>query len=431
MNEIIEKKINELYNLIMDKPKKILEIFNDFFGESRVDMQGFMSIDRFKLWLIGAEIHEYIPQTLLGLSLEDWRTYNTKTITNLDERILNKVLEVLCSSLVVSIITDVRFKQGFILVHFPQVRITNEYDKYVDIKHLYAQIVINNNGSGEGYFGLNRSEYSYLHMSSNYMHSHVSSIPTGDFTRFQTPCTGRGPINDTLSSLTRGYNEDLWKLFCLELDKYVQVESIAGTPYHRLESLGASNRLVCANSFDVINNLPFYRGRFNGSMAKKFIKHFINSKKLRFNYKHGSYSIGMSFVEFIIAISNEFIKWYNYEFNKKEYTYTFDELLSIGVIKRGIISGDKLYFNNNSSRGIDYYRNFIGKKVCTFKGNDVLININDIISEEEEQNKSIVLNPTIALYLLTRILNVVNYKYGKSEQRDSEGNTISEKIRYI
>ena len=81
------------------------------------------------------------------------------------------------------------------------------------------------------------------------MHSHISSIPFGNFTFFQSPCTGSGPINNTICSLSRDFDANLWRLFCLELSKYVEVESIAGTPYHRLEGLtrggGTNTHRIC------------------------------------------------------------------------------------------------------------------------------------------------------------------------------------------
>lgn len=429
MNELIEKKVSELYNLLMEKPRRILEIFNDFFGESRVDMQGFMSIDELKQSLSNKDISKYVSKDILDISLEEWDTYKLCTIINLKEEILDRVLEVLCSNQIVTNVGNNLFKPGFILVHFPSVRITNEYDKYVDINHLYAKININYNGSGNGCFGLNRAEYSVLHISSDYMHSHVNRIPIYNFTVFQTPCTGRGPINSTLTSLAREYSEDLWRLFCLELDKYVQVESIEGVPYHRLENLGTSLMTVYDNAYKVTNDLLPTGGIFTPAKAKEFTKYFINSKKLKFNYKHNSYSIGMPFNEFIVLISNEFINWYNAEFNRKVYTHTLENLLRSNVLNKGIISDNKVYFKN-SSINIASYTNYVGKKICTFKGKDIRVVITDI-EVFDERNMSYLLNPKIALYLLTRILNVVNYRYGKSEQRDSKGNIISEKVRYI
>ena len=427
MNELIESKIEELYSLLMDKPNQVLAIFNDFFGEDKVDMQGFMSVDELKSWLSVTPISNYASRESLGMSMGDYNTYSSQPLTNLRGEVLDLVLDQLCSREIVDYIGDTRFSSGFILVHFPHVRITNEYNRFVDINHLYAKVKVLHNGSMNGYFSLNRAEYTYLHISSGYMHSHVSTIPTSDFTKFQTPCTGTGPINDTISNLSNEFDSDIWRLFCLELSKYVEVESIAGTPYHRLENLGTSNMGAGEDVFRVVNQL-----RYDDSIKeiiKEFVPYFIKQGKLKFNYANGSYSIGMSFTEYILVISNEFIDWYNKKFNNKEWKYTFDALKRSDVLKEGIIANNKIYYEN-SRRNVNSCAAYNGQRMCTFKGKDVLINIVDI-NEVKEDNKSIILNTNIALYILSKILRVINYRYGKAEQRDQEGNRISEKVRYF
>lgn len=428
MNELIENKIEELHSLLMDKPNQVLAIFNDFFGEDKVDMQGFMSVDRLKSWLDVTPIYEYASRELLGMSREDYTTYRGQSLTNLRGEVLDLVLNQLCSGGMVDSIGQKKFSSGFILVHFPHVRITNEYNRFVDINHLYAKVNILRNGSMNGYFALNRAEYTYLHISNGYMHSHVSSIPISDFTQFQTPCTGTGPINNTMSNLSREFDSDIWKLFCLELSKYVEVESIAGTPYHRLENLGTSNMSTIESVFKVINHFDYY-GDGIEEMIRDFVSYFIKQGKLKFNYANGSYSIGMSFTEYILVISNEFIDWYNKKFNNKELKYTFDTLKRKGVLKEGIIANNKIYYEN-SRCNVNSYAAYNGKRMCTFKGTYVLINIVDI-NEVKEDNKSIILNTNIALYILSKILRVINYRYGKAEQRDQEGNRISEEVRYF
>ena len=427
MNELIESKIEELYSLLMDKPNQVLAIFNDFFGEDKVDMQGFMSVDELKSWLSVTPISTYISRESLDMSMGDYNTYSSQPLTNLRGEVLDLVLDQLCSREIVDYIGDTRFSSGFILVHFPHVRITNEYNRFVDINHLYAKVKVLHNGSMNGYFSLNRAEYTYLHISSGYMHSHVSTIPTSDFTKFQTPCTGTGPINDTISNLSNEFDSDIWRLFCLELSKYVEVESIAGTPYHRLENLGTSNMGAGEDVFRVVNQL-----RYDDSIKeiiKEFVPYFIKQGKLKFNYANGSYSIGMSFTEYILVISNEFIDWYNKKYNNKEWRYTFDTLKRSDVLKEGIIANNKIYYEN-SRRNVNSYAAYNGQRMCTFKGKDVLINIVDI-NEVKEDNKSIILNTNIALYILSKILRVIHYRYGKAEQRDQEGNRISEKVRYF
>lgn len=428
MNELIENKIEELYSLLMNKPNQVLAIFNDFFGEDRVDMQGFMNIGEFKSWLDITPISEYISRELFNMRKEDYYTYVEQCITDLKGDILDAVIDLLCSDEVAEIIGRKKFSTGFILVHFPHVRVANEYNKFVDINHLYAKIKILHDGSMNGYFALNRAEYTYLHISNGYMHSHVGNIPMSDFTQFQTPCTGTGPINNTMSNLSREFDSDIWGLFCLELSKYVEVESIAGTPYHRLEDLGTSNMRAGEGVFKVVNHLDYYGYDIEG-VIKDFVSYFIKQGKLKFNYANGSYSIGMSFTEYMLVISNEFIDWYNKKFNNKELRYTFDTLKGDNVLKEGIIANNKIYYEN-SCRNVNLYVAYNGKRMCTFKGADVLINIVDL-NEVKEGNKSIILNANIALCILSKILRVINYRYGKTEQRDQEGNRISEKVRYF
>ena len=429
MNELIESKIEELHSLLMNKPNQVLAIFNNFFGEDKVDMQGFIDVDKFKSWLAITPIFEYTSRESLGMSREDYNTYKEQSLTELKSEVLDLVLNQLCSREMIDSIGQKKFNSGFILVHFPHVRITNEYDRFVDINHLYAKVKVLHDGSMDGYFALNRAEYTYLHISNNYMHSHVGSIPTSDFTQFQTPCTGIGPINDTMSNLNKGFDSDIWKLFCLELSKYVEVESIEGTPYHRLENLGTLNMRTDKCVFTVTNRLDYYGINGIRNLIKDFTLHFINQKKLKFNYANGSYSIGMSFIEYMIIISNEFIDWYNKKFNNKEVIYSFNKLKRECVLKEVFIANNKIYYED-SRRNVNLYTPYNGKKMCTFKGAEVLINITDL-NEVEKDNKSIILNTNIALYILSKILCVINYRYGKPEQRDQEGNRISEKVRYF
>lgn len=431
MNAIIEDKLDEIYSSIMSKPNQILEIFNNFFGEDRVDMQGLPSIGEFKNWMMNeAGLGGLIPRDS-AVYTEDFNYYDYRhnSLSSVSEEKCIEILNSVSTASVVNVITGANiFKDGFILVHFPHVRVTNEYDRFVDINHLYAKVKILVNGTMNGYFALNRAEYSYLHISNRYMHSHVSEIPYRDFTQFQTPCTGTGPINDTMSNLNREFDSDIWELFCLELSKYVEVESIAGTPYHRLESLGTLGNDIISSRFEVINNLPYYSS-LNHDMLREFTSYFIKQSKLKFDYRDGSYSLGMSFTEYMLTISNEFIDWYNDQFNKGVYNFSLRRLTESGVLRSCIISGGRIY-EDGSSSNVDRYRGYIGKKVCTFKGQDVLVSINDI-NEVEEDNKSFILDTRAALYVLSKILQVINYKYGKPEQTDSEGNRVGEKVRYF
>ena len=433
MNEevikLIEEKIEVLYNSLMERPLRVLSIFNDFFGEDMVDMQGYWGLDKFKSWMNIEPISTYIlNSSVAGMSSDDWNMYKTQSITDLPASQVEQITNALTSNTVKNKIGNIKFNNIFILVHFPHVRITNEHDRFVDINHLWAKVKVMYNGTLSGGFTLNRSEYTMLHISSHYMHSHIGSIPTSDFTQFQNPCTGEGPINGTISTLNRDYDEDMWNMFCLELSKYVTVESIAGRPYKYLEKLGTNNMEMGVDRFVTYLSPEYYGDALSSDKLKEFVRGFINSKKLKFNYVNGSYSIGMSLIEFIVLISNEFIKWYNDQFNKEELTAKFAELKRKGILKECIIDNGKIYYDKGGNN-VNTYAQYIGKKVCIFKGREVTIDITDI-AEVRNENKSIILNTHTALYILATILKVLNYRYGRSKATH-ESNQLGTEVRYL
>lgn len=427
--KLIEEKIEELYNSLMDKPLRVLGIFNDFFGEDKVDMQGYWSLDKFKSWMNIEPLSTYIPNgNIVSMNMNGWSMYKTWSITDLPGDQVEKVVNVLTNTTVKERIGNAKFNGIFILVHFPHVRVTNEHDRFVDINHLWAKVKVSYNGTLNGGFTLNRSEYTLLHIRSHYMHSHISSIPTGDFTQFQNPCTGRGPINGTISALNRDYDEDMWNMFCLELSKYVTVESVAGVPYNYLEKLGTNDMEVGVDRFITYLSPNYYESVITPDKFREFVRYFISSKKLKFNYVNGSYSIGMSLIEFIVLISNEFIKWYNDQFNKEELTAKFADLKRHDILRECIIDNGKIYYDRGRNN-VNNYAQYIGKKVCVFKGREITVDITDI-AEVRNENKSIILNTQTALYILNVILKVLNYRYGRNKATH-ESNQLGTEVRYL
>lgn len=427
--KLIEEKIEELYNSLMDKPLRVLGIFNDFFGEDKVDMQGYWSLDKFKSWMNIEPLSTYIPDgNIVSMSTNDWSMYKTWFIADLPGDQVEKVVNVLTNTTVKERIGNAKFNGIFILVHFPHVRVTNEHGRFVDINHLWAKVKVSYNGTLNGGFTLNRSEYTLLHIRSHYMHSHISSIPTEDFTQFQNPCTGSGPINGTISALNRDYDEDMWNMFCLELSKYVTVESVAGVPYNYLEKLGTNDMEVGVGRFITYLSPSYYGDTLSTDKLRDFVRHFINTKKLKFNYVNGSYSIGMSLPEYIILISNEFISWYNDLFNKGEVTNTFDNLKTRELLRECIIDNGKIYYDRGRNN-VNNYAQYIGKKVCVFKGREITVDITDI-AEVRNENKSIILNTQTALYILNIILKVLNYRYGRNKATH-ESNQLGTEVRYL
>lgn len=426
-NKLINEWINNLYHSLTRMPLRVLAIFNEFYGEDRVDLQGFPSIEDFSSYINNTYARDCIPQN--PTIFNDEYSYEDNKDKTVAEIISDNLGSAVKMDYIKNYLKNRFFNSIFILVHFPHVRITNENDKYVDVNNLWAKVLLDTDGKLNGRFSLNRSEYTMLHLTNDYMHSHISSIPTHDFTSFQNPCTGSGPINRTITSLNRDFDDDLWNLFCLELNKFVSVESLIGGPYHRLEGLHDYSTSKENYAFIVYNRISYFSNVFPRKTLRDFVSYFINKKKLKFNYNNGSYSIGMSYIEFIVLISNEFIDWYNKEFNKKTVTARLPELLSHGILKKCIIDNGSIYCNTNEITGRRTIGEYIGKKVCTFKGRDITINITDF-AELNNTNRTLLLNNPIALYILNIIFKVLNFRYGRNKS-ESGYNAASTKVRYI
>lgn len=408
MTEKLKNSIDNLYNSIIKYPLKVAEIFNNFYGELMVDLQD-TEFKNLVIDLVTSEnILDFITSHKAILIAEKLK--NKLELSKKDESILADILgnEELVG----------KFKRRFkdyripILVYFPHVRVTNEYNKFVDINDLFAKVEIDLNGGLDGGFRLNRSNYPLAHLMSSYMHSHVSRIPFDDFTEFQYVCTGSGPINTTIANLNRGFDEDLWSLFCLELSKFVEVESVAGVPYHRLENIGTLQHTY-GEDFSMVHNIVYELPV--KTMLLDFVSHFLKSNKLKFNFKNGNFSIGMSFIEYMLLVSNEFISWYNQKYREGKYTYDNRSLKSKWIIRDCIIANGKIY--NNSNYNTNQYLRKEGNLVCVFKGKEYRLVISSIFTT---QNSSTLINPNIAMFILTKALNILNYKYGKETDSTSK-----------
>ena len=433
MDDDIEVQLHSIYDELMEKPNRIMEIFCDFYSSDRVDMQGFPTYEVFKDKLNCYQINSYFNRDCPEVSaLDDSGRDLVSTLfregAGSETIFSDKGNTTILLPLIKSSVGFRWFQDIFILVHFPNVRITNEYDRFIDITHLWAKVMFDWKGKGKGYFGLNRSEYPAIQFLSGYMHSHVSSIPKDNFTRFQSPCTGSGPINSTMATLSVDFDDAIWQLFCLELDKYVRVESIAGIPYHKLENIGVvrTGSSICSFSMrtlisDAPLNISFWRDK-----SDRFLKHLLESKVLSFNYQNNQYGLAMSWVEYIITISNSFIEWYNKEFNEGIVGETYHDLLGWGIIREVYVRNNKIYnITHRIDASINDIRGYIGKKICTFKGEDITLNITNLDFSREDENVTVILDTQHAELILGGILRVLNYNYGRNNNTEEGSEEIT------
>ena len=378
MTDEQKKEWGNLYDNLMEKPRRILEIFSDYFGEDKVDMQGFRTKD------------EFCENKLERLN-------DTDAILHPD---------------------------GIsILVWFPEVKVTNEYNKSVNIQDLYAKVKIDTDGELIGKFYLNRATYSLSHIKSDFMHSHIPGINTSDFSAFLTPCTGSGPINITIGGLNRGFDEDMWQLFCSELEDFTQVESIDGMPYRKLESIHDSQiTSIAQRFFYVVRGFygrvarPTYENRtVNLGIIPDFTKYLLKNVSFPIEYSSGTYCLGMSYYDATILISNKFIEWFNLEDNPYRKLYDLLYLRAHGILEEYMVVDGKIFTPQYASN-IDSYMCYEGKLVCKFKGREIKLHINEALLSE--QYSTILLKEHVIKDIVSAICKVVNLRYGRKKGKE-------------
>ena len=401
--------INEFRREIFKEVYQVYGVFQNFFGEDSVDLQGLPSDENISHVLFWNEV----PQS------EDGGC-------NITEEALSSL--------------SLPAYNPFILVYWPRVRVTNENDKSIIIQDLYAKIELDAKGNipteNRG-FTLNRATYPMEQWVCSYLHSHISTIPKDCPDQFQIPCLGSGPIIQTINSLraniSEGFDETKWMLFCHELSLYVTVESLAGIPYKHLENVHLNSVLLSYGKYNKNygSALRNFNQVFSPVELKEFILYYLHNGHLAINYQNGGFKVGMPYFDYVIDISNAFIEYFNTHFDNKELA---NKCFEWHLLYHAVAAGGR-FFDANDSISTPDVSQYVGKKVCTFKGRDITLNI--IEPSKEESQKTTVLNHGLAMYILNNILKIINYRYTNEYTRQHcQGTaalpaTIGQRVYYI
>lgn len=418
LKDKILKIIQERRNIVCSHQNEVINLLKDYFTEELTDVT-YINSDNDLL-----NMATRVPLSNFAYSVVRNTGYRDKTIMNLTSsgnavpNQINQILEDVLKEFTA-------FIDGFILqnslaylyIRFPKVTVTNEDDKSVDIDELYVLVPINGNGTLKRYFSMVRSSYPIIQWLSGYSHSHLPSISIDRTPHFAYPCLGKGPIGPTQANLKDEFNIDMWGLFAFELEKYVTQESLLGGPYIKLESIGRSREATEIKLYyrDVLgfscDNIDF----------KDFLKSYCSHTYLNVSYKEGQYSLGITDVNFVISLSDYFIKWYNNKVSEGVYYNTLISLINSGILNKVIIDGNKVY-SNAIIKNIESIQSLEGShltmstgsdKDFIFKGKPVTLHINGNLNIKSK-NYTLLLNTDICSYMITKILEIINNKYGAS-----------------
>ena len=399
-----------LSNTFLERINEVKLIFEDHFGENFVECKPINSMNEITescmlertVWTKDILYAIFpLPSELKSKTKEEHYDYILSNVT--PENILT-ILGRVTWDRFYDFLSQFQYQ---IVVHFPEVTITNENNKSIIIQDLYAKVCINGLGNLCSGPLFNRATYPYIQLVRGYMHSHINGIVTGD--QFTSSCLGSGPINRTINSLRMECEEGLWKLYCIELEKYVHVESLQGGPYHRLENVTGSNTSKVSPEIRMYTSFPVT----NDTALREFLINFtsilINSPELKWVTKYNlGYSLGMSLSEFILVASKIFINYYNTELLKNNIDLPQNYLFDVNVLSNYIFEDDTLaeLFSNDtlsSSRA-----SLQGRELFIFKDKPVIFNILPK-NYDPDHNTLILLSQNLCNYLATQLTYIINY----------------------
>ena len=418
---MIDSILKKEYEDLCKKPLEVLTIFSDFYGEDKTDLQGIPTFE------------EVLEESCLIVNVFDYlyaRTgsshlkvkYLALPEEETDFSFRNPlIIDAFYQDYILYLIKNGLFSKIDIMVYFPSVTVTNENGKSIVIKKMFVKVPITVRGLFHGgSLKFNRAEYSFDQFRSNYMHSHISSIEKNRLHEFKYSCLGDGPIRDTIISLNDNFDRDIWVLLCLELSKYLEVESLNGGPYLRLENVSTSSTQTVVKNLNTKITIPDLVKKYYSEVIIEFVQYLTSCEIIPINYLNGSYGIAMNYVDFSIFLSNEFINWWNNIYTPIQgLKDTSDILIRRKLLKRCMISTDKIIIKEDGDLNfMAQVENAERQFACTFKGVQIPIVITNGYTLEHDV---LLLNPGIVNSILPKILALININYGtRKEITDSE-----------
>lgn len=137
----------------------------------------------------------------------------------------------------------------YLVVYFPEIEIKNGRKLSHTIKDLFTRIPVKLTPGARGGLKFERIQGTRTTLSkaefiSQYLHSHLPARGLVEhgvkvLHYYQNFCTGEGDINNSTMLLNTEYDPDMLRLLLLQIEPYVNWESLDGGPYMRIENVAA------------------------------------------------------------------------------------------------------------------------------------------------------------------------------------------------
>ena len=398
----MEDFIEEIYSNALARSRGIASICSHYFDEENVDLQ-YREFEHVYSRLQSMNVNDVLDRSLLfsdNDALEWYEELQQEYINSSDKKIFTEKNIQLFRKYYDLILPAKILEHASpkILIKIPETTITNEFNVSQKIYDLYFKINLSSNVLDN--LTINRTTFQASHFNSSYMHSHVS---TGAFLDWGEPCFGNGPIKEIVRQCKTRISDDLILQLCLEMQRYSQIESIAGGPYIKMDDI--NDPKLVKKLHDIKTEISLTQQSHTNAVVatnKNLLTRIIRNKSLRSFNIDGVNIVGTEFKDAAFAITKEYLlllkETLGNEAAHKIVSMDIDNKTLIPYdISNGVIK--KVSFESGSSGRSDFNRD--GEEMFKFKGEYTKLKILD--SNEINEHSMYILNPEIVLSIINKI----------------------------
>ena len=285
--------------------------------------------------------------------------------------------------------------RNYIIIKVDKEVVKNELGMSTTIYDLFVRLHFKIDGRLLYGIDYKKSTFTRDQLFSGYIHSHCPRLDTRFPENWHSVCTGSGPINNTIAVLLNPQSAvELYYGFIAELRQIIRVESIAGGPYIQIQQIIGPH--VKVKEYKVTDVKLT-------SIEEQLLRSYIKSKRLKVGFVSNKFCLGCTFVEWLIDFSEYAKAWATANHKSLPFTQV--------VIKDGHICRTKENYNEEE------FNKQIGKPVILFKGVTYNLKVIDQNSGSEERRQ--IVNPQRAATIIKRMLDILNYWYEQSGNKNA------------
>lgn len=290
-----------------------------------------------------------------------------------------------------------------VLIHFPEITLTNSKRNTHIIRDLYTQFTFTHEGKLVGTVQGLRTTGTKEEVARGYVHSHLD-IFVWNSMRFTNFCTGVGPINQTILLLREEWNEVNFEMLCYHLNEMVKWESLEGTPYISIREDRSNQQREPVRD---VRNWNDIFGEFYRSVRSRGIKATKILETLKVDIVNDQFTVDSTpdfeklLAEMIVARfpperTSNHIYWAFFEESTKQY-YAYVELV------------------RRQDPNVD-----TTKPIIKFKGETKTLNILNIDQNEQQSAENRVPNPNITKNITREIAKQINLHQIRRSRTEAE-----------